>query len=72
MQGSGTGPALLKKDNTFTTYHSVAAVPDKKALQPLEVYSPRENPALKLALLPALEILEHCFQQNYTHIHAAA
>ncbi len=59
------------KDNTFITCHTGDAIPGEKAFAPLAVYALPEYPALSLALPPALDVLEHCYQENYTHVHAA-
>ena len=60
------------KDMTIVTSHQDQPPMDGvKNFAPVGVYDLPEYPELKLFYPPALEMLDHAYEQNFTHIHAS-
>ena len=58
-------------DYEFVTCHGAASMPGEKVFKPITVFDLPEYSELKLAFPPVLEVLDHVYREEITHIHAA-
>jgi len=61
----------LGLDYTFVTCASRESLLGEKVFKPVQVYDLPEYPEMKLACPPVLDIIDYCFREDFTHIHAA-
>ncbi len=61
----------LDLDYHFVTCAVRESLHGEKVFRPVQVYDLPEYPEMKLACPPVLDIIDYCFTQNYTHVHAA-
>jgi glycosyltransferase involved in cell wall biosynthesis len=60
-----------KRNLDFVTCENTDSLYGEKVFRPLKKYDLPEYPESKLTCPPVLDILEHCYKENYTHIHSA-
>jgi len=58
-------------DYEFVTCHGAASMQGEKVFKPITVFDLPQYSELKLAFPPVLEVLEHVYREEITHIHAA-
>ncbi len=61
----------LGLDYTFLTCADRESAFGEKVFKPVQVYDLPEYPEMKLACPPVLDIIDYCFREDFTHIHAA-
>lgn len=61
----------LELDYTFVTCADRESLHGEKVFRPVQVYDLPEYPEMKLACPPMLDVIDYCFRENFTHIHAA-
>lgn len=61
----------LGLDCTFVTCADRESMLGEKVFKPVQVYDLPEYPEMKLACPPVLDVIDYCFRENFTHIHAA-
>jgi glycosyltransferase involved in cell wall biosynthesis len=61
----------LGLDYTFVTCADCESKHGERVFRPMKVYDLPEYPEMKLACPPILEMLDYCFRENFTHVHAA-
>lgn len=59
------------KDLTFITCADHQSLFGEKVFRPLRSYDLPEYPELKLNWPPLLEVMDYCYQRNFTHYHSA-
>ncbi|TFH34480.1 MAG: glycosyltransferase family 1 protein, partial [Dehalococcoidia bacterium] len=61
----------LGLDYTFVTCADRKSLLGEKVFKPVQVYDLPEYPEMKLACPPVLDIIDYCFREDFTHVHAA-
>ena len=61
----------LGLDYTFVTCADRESLHGEKVFRPVKVYDLPEYPEMKLACPPVLDVVDYCFREDFTHIHAA-
>jgi len=61
----------LGLDYTFVTCADCESKFGEKVFKPMRIYDLPEYPEMKLACPPILDVIEYCYQQDFTHVHSA-
>ena len=61
----------MEYDYNFITCSDHESILGGKVFKPLEIYDLPEYPELKLAYPPILDIVDYCFNEDFSHIHTA-
>ncbi len=61
----------LGLDYTFITCADTPSLLGEKVFKPIKAYDLPEYPEMKLACPPILEVIDYCYKEDFTHVHAA-